>query len=288
MRVAVIGASGVLGRSVVPLLLTRKHQVNALVRDPPTAPLAPHEGLNLFRADILDVDSLGPGVRGCEAVLHLATAIPPSGPAPDWSRNTAVRTAGTRNLLQVAAASGARRYVQQSIAMVYAGAGAEWITEDAPLGESTPVRAPVFNMEAQVRASALDWVILRGGLFYGPGTARMFEWNALALAGNLVMPGDGSDYLSLIQVEDMASATVAATEAPARRLTANIVDDESVTYRKLFGFIADLHGAPAPDSGGTSPFPSLRVSNRLAKEQLGWQPRYSNYRLGWIKGPRRG
>jgi nucleoside-diphosphate-sugar epimerase len=110
--------------------------------------------------------------------------------------------------------------------------------------DDPPVTAAVHDMEAQARASGLDWIILRGGMLHGPGTARMFEWNELALVGRLTLPGDGSDYLSLIHVEDMASAVVAATEAQAGMFTVNIVDDEPVTYRELFGFVADLHGAP--------------------------------------------
>lgn len=285
MRIAVVGASGVPGRSVVPLLLARGHEVHALVRNPQTAALAAHNNLMPFEVDILEAESLRAGVAGCEAVMHLATAIPAPGTPPDWSRNPAVRTTGTRNLLQVTAAAKARRYIQQSITMVHASAGDEWVTEVAPMAALTPVTAAVHYMEARVRGSGLDWIILRGGMFYGPGTARMFEWNKLALAARLTMPGDGSDFLSLIHVEDMASAVVAAAETQTRMFTVNIVDDEPVTYCDLFGFIADLHGAPSPAVGGSSPFPSLRASNRLAKERLGWAPRYKTYRAGWIKGP---
>jgi len=284
VRIAVVGASRVLGRSVVPALLARGHLVHALVRNPPTAALAAHDNLILFQADILEAESLRAGVAGSDAVLHLATAIPAPGAPSDWSRNTAVRTFGTRNLLQVAAAAQTRRYIQQSIAMVYAGAGAEWVTEAAPMAPYTPVTAAVHDMEAQVRTSNLDWIILRGGMFYGPGTARMFEWNELALAGRLTMPGDGSDYLSLIHVEDMASAVVAAAEVQTGMFTVNIVDDEPVTYRNLFGFVAGLHGVPSLALGGSSPIPSLRVSNHLSKELLGWAPRYKTYRAGWIRG----
>jgi nucleoside-diphosphate-sugar epimerase len=284
LRIGAIGASGVLGRSVLPLLLARGHDVHALVRSPQTARLAPHRRLTLFQADILERESLQAGVAECDAVLHLATAIPPPGTAPDWTRNTAVRTIGTRNLLQAATAAHVRRYIQQSIAMIYAGAGSEWITEASPTAPPSAISAPVLDMESQVRASSPDWIILRGGMFYGPGTARMFEWNELARAGRLMLPGQGDDYLSLIYVEDMASAVVAAAEAPVGRFTANIVDDEPVTYKDLFCFIADLHHAPRPLCGALSAFPSLRVTNALAKERLDWKPQHT-YRTGWIAGP---
>jgi nucleoside-diphosphate-sugar epimerase len=80
------------------------------VRNPQTAALTAHDNLILFQADILEAESLRAGVAGCDAVLHLATAIPAPGAAQDWSRNTAVRTVGTRNLLQIAAAAQTRHW----------------------------------------------------------------------------------------------------------------------------------------------------------------------------------
>lgn len=283
MRIAVIGASGVLGRHVVPMLLERGHDVHALVRNPAAFPVPRHSRLSLWTADILIPESLDNGLSGCEAVLHLATAIPKGGTTPDWSANTAVRTAGTRNLLRVAASAGLRRYVQQSIAMIYKDAGAAWIDESAPMAPPNPVTGPVHEMEALVRASGLAWIILRGGVFYGPGTARMADWNSQAAAGTLSLPGDGSDYISLIHVEDMAAAAAVAAETEASALTVNVVDDEPVTYAQLFGFVADLHGAPPPRVGGARVFASMRVSNRLARDKLGWRPRYKSYRDGWTK-----
>ena len=73
----------------------------------------------------------------------------------DWERNTAIRTSGTRNLLKVATQAGARRYIQQSIALVYESAGDAWVTETSATAPSTPITAPVHNMEAQVMASQL-------------------------------------------------------------------------------------------------------------------------------------
>ena len=280
MRIAVVGASGVLGRALVPLLLQRGHRIQALVRSPQASGLLPHENLAIVQADILQAQSLVAPLADCDVVMHIATAIPRAGTASDWSRNDAVRTAGTENLLKAAAT--ADLYIQQSIVMFYADGGAQWITEDS-LIRPRPDTASAQVMEQKVRQSASNWIILRGGVFYGPGTGRMAEWNRLAAAGRLRLPGDGSGYISLIHVEDFASAFVAALDARERRLTLNIVDDQPVTYDELFRFVADLHGGPPPSSDGPAVFPSLRISNGRAKLRLGWVPRFPDYRAGWSR-----
>ncbi len=284
MRTAVIGATGVLGRCAVPILLARGHDVHALVRNPQDGGLPVHARLTLFQADILDSTSLHAGVTGCDAVLHLATAIPKHGSPADWARNTAIRTSGTGNLLKAAAQAGVRRYVQQSIAFVYENAGDAWLTEASAIAPPTPITAPVHDMEARVMASQLEWLILRGGVFYGPGTGRMIDWNDLALKEALAAPGDGGGYVSLIHVEDMASAVVAAAEASAHDAIVNIVDDEPVSYRELFDYVARIYNSAKPAAGGPPIFSSMRVSNRRAKDLLGWAPRYKSYRDGWIAG----
>ncbi len=203
----------------------------------------------------------------------------------NWSRNTAVRTTGTRNLLAAAAAAKVRKYIQQSVGLIYAPAGDRWVDESFPMAPASAIVAPVLEMEESVRASPLDWIIVRGGVFYGPGTDRMLEWNERALAGDLKMPGAGDDFLSLIHVEDMADAVVAAAASPLRNAVLNVVDDQPVSYKELFEFVARAQGAPAPAADGPPIFPSLRISNARAKEQLMWHPRHKSYRDGWVFGP---
>lgn len=279
MKIAVIGATGVLGRPVVDELLRRDHRVVAIVRRPVEhAPL--HAGLTIVRGDILDAPSLALGLEGCDVALHLATAIPKSNGASDWSLNDAIRRDGTRNLVEACHRLGVRGYVQQSVAMLLAGSKAAMVDEDAPLAPS-PVLASAADMEAIVAASDLRWTILRGGLFYGPGAGRTAEWNHQARAGELVVPGDGSDYVSLVHVDDMAAAVVLAAERQLERRILNIVDDRPVTYRELFEFIATLNRGPAPSYGGPVRTGSVRVGNARARQALDWAPRYADYRAGW-------
>ena len=103
--------------------------------------------------------------------------------------------------------------LQQSIAMVGA-AGDDLVdgtSASSPEGDDLTARAfrATLAMEGAVKTSNLDWIILRGGLFYGPGTGFEDEWFARAAAEKLRLPGDGSDFVSLVHIADMAAATVA-------------------------------------------------------------------------------
>ncbi len=279
MTIAVVGATGVLGRAVVPRLLARGHSVRAQVRGADRARGLKALGAEAVQADILDRDSLDALVDGADAALHLATAIPKAGGPADWSLNDRIRTEGTANLVAACEAAKVERYVQQSIAMVHMPGGDRMLNEDAPK-HPNPVTASAIEMEAMVEAADIDWRILRGGAFYGPGTGREEAWAEAAREGRLQVPGDGRDYISLIHVGDMASATVAATESPEGRISHMIVDYRPVTYRELFGTLAAVIGAPPPKPGGPTGLASFRCSNWRACRILDWAPAYPDYRAG--------
>jgi nucleoside-diphosphate-sugar epimerase len=278
MRVVILGPTGVLGRPVVAKMLERGHEIVAIVRDP--AKLVSHPRLNVVRGDILDPASLIAPLAGCDAVLHLATVIPRTGTWSDWSANDRVRSEGTRNLLAAARSHGLPRYLQQSVAMLLVGPPDVIADEDAPLRPG-PRLESARDMEQAVRESDLPWVILRGGAFYGRGSDRMEYLNRLARDGQLAVPGDGGDFISLVHVEDMADAVVRAAESETAAQAFNIVDDYPVTYRELYEFVASVNAAPNPTSDGPPLLPSFRVSNDRARRVLGWRPHYPDYRAGW-------
>ncbi|HST90429.1 MAG TPA: NAD(P)-dependent oxidoreductase [Ktedonobacterales bacterium] len=277
MRILVVGATGILGRHVIPRLVERGHAVRAVVRRTEQAGILRGLGVETAPGDILDQDSLYASARGCDAALHLATAIP-RGPGGDWSANDRIRREGTRNLLAAATLAHVTRYLQQSITFLYGDTGAALVDESAPLRPSPRIQSAA-DMEELVRGSALEWLILRGGSFYGPGTGREDDWRAQARAGTLPLPGDGSALLSLIHVADMARAVVLAVESAPARTIANVVDDQPVSYRALYGYIAVQAGTPEPPAGGP-PTASLACANARIKELLGWQPAYPTYRSG--------
>ena len=135
-------------------------------------------------------------------------------------------------------------------------------------------------MEAAVSSSALDWMILRGGLFYGPGTGYDEAWFAAARAGTLRLPGDGSDYVSLVHIADMAQATVKALAQWSPGQILIIADDAPARWRDVLGQVAAMAGGSPPQPGGRTGLPSCRVRNHRARETLGWAPFYADYRTG--------
>lgn len=279
-RIAIVGATGVLGRPVVRRLLERGHKVRAIVRQPAQARLAPAPRLEVVPGDILAPATLDAGLHGCDTVLHLASAIPRAGADSDWSRNDRIRTDGTRHLLAAATSAGCARYLQQSVAMLHTGPPELPATESSPL-QGEGVLASALEMEQLVQASDRDWIILRGGLFYGPGTDFSAETNRLASAGQLRLPGQGGHFVSLVHVDDMAEAVVLAAESALSRVALAIVDDSPVIWRELLAFVAARHGAAAPAPGGPFGLPGFRVGNGRARELLCWRPRYPDYRSGW-------
>ncbi len=284
LRIAVVGATGVLGRHLVPRLVERGHTVRAGLRGPARAAELRAAGADVVSADIFDADSLTALFKDCAVAVHAATAVPRPVPhpraAPDFTLNDRIRREGTRLLLHAARRAGVRCIAAQSIALLHAGAGAEWITELSILRPG-PISQSAADMETLLRNSALDFRILRGGAFYGPGTGRDEAWRIAARDGTLRLPGEGEDFISLIHVVDMARAMVAAIEADQPRSTFLVTDDEPVKYRELLGFVAEREGAAQPARGGPPFLGSLRASNARLRE-LGWQPCYPTYRSGWV------
>jgi nucleoside-diphosphate-sugar epimerase len=286
--VAVLGATGVYGRHLVPRLVARGHRVRALVRRPEAAAMAGACGAELHRADVFDLASLRAGLAGCEVGINLATALPGPRGGGDFALNDRVRREGTPIWVRACREAGVARVVQQSIAMVNAGAGDVWSDEDTvfpPGGDDVAARAiaAAVAMEDTVRGSNLDWLVLRGALFYGPGTGFDDEWFARARAGKLRLPGDGDDWVSLVHIADMASATVAALERWPSRRALIVADDQPVRWRELFAYVAAIAGAPAPDPGGRLGLPSFRVRNQRARDALSWSPSYPDYRAGLVR-----
>jgi len=283
--IAVVGATGVYGRHLVPRLLARGHRVRALVRRPESAAAAAACGAEVGIADVFDAAALRAGLAGCDLAVNLATSLPrPDRAGGDFAANDRLRREGTPIFLAACRDAGVARVVQQSIAMVN-GAGAAWGDEDTahPVAGGDSAAAAIAAaraMEESVTSSGLDWLVLRGGLFYGPGTGFDDDWRARARTGRLRLPGDGTGWVSLVHVADMAEATACAIERWPSRRALIVADDRPVEWRELFGHLAACAGAAAPQSGGRAGFPSFRVRNARAREVLGWRPFYSDYRAG--------
>lgn len=285
--IAILGANGVYGRWLTPRLVQAGDAVCALVRRPEAASVAIACGAEVRIADIFDEASLVAGLEGCDVGINLATSLPGPSGRGSYEENDRVRRDGAPIWLEACRKAGVKRVIQQSIAMLSASGSDTWSDEDTIFTGAEGVTGDAFAasiaMEDAVRSSNLDWLILRGGLFYGPGTGFDDDWFARAKAGKLRLPGDGSAFVSLLHISDMAAATAAAVKHWPSRQTLIIADDEPAPWRDVFGFIAQSTGAPAPELGGRAGFPSFRVRNTRAKAALNWAPFYTNYRAGLIR-----
>ena len=283
LNIAVVGPTGVLGRALIPILLQNGHTVRALARSVAKARTLLPAGVSIVECDLLaaDIDEHLPSMlEGCDAVVHIATAIPRDFTAPNaWEKNTRLRTDGVRSLLQASLIAGARRYVQQSITMAYPDRGDQWITEDTPL-DTSPARAsicgPVMTMEQLVRDIApgrLAWCILRGGTFVGEGTFQEDTMQRLR-AGQVSVACDGRNFTSLIHVADMATAVAVAIEHAPAGSTFNIVA-EPLRQGDYLDRLADALGVSRPlrDAAVACP-PSWRCSNQAARATLKWLPQH--------------
>ena len=278
MRIAVIGATGVLGRHLVPRLIERGHAVCATARKEADLDRLKRLGAEAVPADIFDPVSLRAAVVNCDAAIHAATSIPTVGGKGDWAVNDRIRREGTANLLAACRAERVRRYVQQSIAMLHITSDVRAQTEEDSIGVYDRIRS-ALDMEQLVTASALDWCIVRGGSFYGPGTGRPEAWRSQARGGVLTLPGDGNGFISLIHVVDMAAAMALVAERGQPKQVYIAADDQPATYRDLLSYVCAMEGTGPPVPGGPVMLPSFRVSNAKLKA-LGWAPGYPSYRAG--------
>jgi nucleoside-diphosphate-sugar epimerase len=288
LRIAVLGATGVYGRHLVPRLIAAGHRVRALVRRPEAATVAAACGAEAAAADIFDEASLRAGLAGCDVAVNLATSLPGPTSTGDYAKNDQLRREGTPVYVRACRDAGVPRILQQSIAMTHAGGGDAWADETtfhpmAGEGPAAAAIAAVRAMEATVRESGLDWLVLRGGLFYGPGTGFDDDWFARARAGKLRLPEDGDDYVSLVHIADMAVATVAAIGRWPSRQALIVADDRPARWRDVLTYVCAVAGASPPQPGGRALMPSFRVTNRRAREALSWAPSYPDHRAGLVR-----
>ncbi len=284
LSISILGANGVYARHLIPRLAARGHNIRALVRRPESATVAAQCGAEVRAADIYDPESVRAGVAGTDIAVNLATALGQG----DFAANDRLRREGVPVFLAACQDAGVSRVLQQSIGMICGSGTDAWTDErDAMTAEegtaAASAFAATFAMEEAVRASSLDWLILRGGLFYGPGTGYDDGWFERARAGRLRMPGDGTAFMSLVHIADMAEATVETIERWPSREALIVADDDPPRWGDLFNYIAALAGAAPPEPGGQLGFPSNRLRNAKVKDLLGWAPHYPTHRSGLIR-----
>jgi nucleoside-diphosphate-sugar epimerase len=296
MRVFVAGATGVLGRPSVKALVAAGHEVRGASRGEEKAALLRSLGATPVQVDLFDAESVRHAVAGCEAVIHLATRIPPLTRMRwkgAWKENDRLRRDATRNLVDAALATGAQVFIMESITFIYADGGDEWLDESSPIQLSWTALDSAVDAERETQRfgeSGGRAVVLRFGAFYAPYAASTIDTVRLARRRMFGVIGGGRNYFSSIHVDDAASAVVAALNAPAG--TYNVTEDEPVRQAEYAQALADAFHTGWPRRvpkwlgrlvlGGPSNYilQSQRVSNKRFKLATGWQPIHPSVREG--------
>jgi nucleoside-diphosphate-sugar epimerase len=304
MRVFVAGASGAIGRQLVPVLIEAGHRVTATTRSPDKTASLGAAGATPVVVDGLDALAVGEAVAKAEpdVIIHEMTAIPPSFGLRHFDRTFAVtnelRTKGLDHLLAAAAASGVGRVIAQSYAgWPNARTGGPVKTEEDPLDLDPPAdqRATIdairYLEDSVTGARGITGLALRYGSLYGPGTTDQVI--TMIRQRRLPLVGDGSGIWSFLHIQDAATATVAAVERGAAGVY-NIVDDEPAPVSEWLPAAAAIVGAKPPrhvplwlgrlmaGDVGVSVMTQIRgASNAKAKRELGWQPRWPSWRDGF-------
>jgi nucleoside-diphosphate-sugar epimerase len=307
MKIFLAGATGAVGRQLIPALVGAGHEVTGTTRAESKAGAIRSAGAEPVVLDALDRDAVLAAVAkaGPDLVIHQLTAIERA----EFKRfdqafaaTNELRTTGLDYLLEAAQAVGARRFIAQS----YTGwanphSGSKVKTEEDPLdpepaSASVQSLAAIRHVETVVpEAAGVEGLALRYGNFYGPGTSfdRGSEIYEAVAKRRMPIVGGGDGVFSFIHVADAARATVAALEH-GRPGVYNIVDDDPAPVSEWLPYYAEVIGAKRPlrvpawlvrpmlGEFGIAMMTTMRgSSNARARRDLDWTPAYSSWREGF-------
>jgi nucleoside-diphosphate-sugar epimerase len=296
MRIFVAGATGVIGRRLLPLLLAEGHEITAIGRSAAKRETLARVGATPVEVSLFDREALARAVAGHGTVINMATSIPSSAVRlllrSAWKETDRIRREGAANLAHAARASGAERFIQESFAPIYADGGDRWIDESWP---QEPVRYNRTILDAERAAAEFSaaggvGIRLRFAGFYAADAFQARDAIRMVRKGWAPLPGSPTAFFSSIHHDDAASAVVAALRARAGAY--NVSDDEPLSRREYVEVLAAAIGAPPPKLlpgwlvrlGGSIMellTRSLRISNRKLREETGWAPAFRSVREGW-------
>jgi nucleoside-diphosphate-sugar epimerase len=296
MNVFLAGGSGAIGVPLVRMLVAGGHQVTASTRSSANATMLRGLGATPAIADALDAEALRRVVVAAHPthVIHELTALPKGGPKSvgDLDATNRLRIEGTRNLIAAAVAAGATRLVGGSFALI--GVSKLGVPPDMQ-----PAADAVNSMESQIidasRSGAIEGIVLRYGLFYGPENPSTVQMISVVRRRWMPIIRGDQGLLPYIHVDDAARATIAALDHAPAGSTYDIVDNRAVSASEFLQTIAELAGAPRPFAIPSwllrlvAPYMMrmielrLPLSNAKARADLGWNPLFPTIREGLMQ-----
>jgi nucleoside-diphosphate-sugar epimerase len=310
MKILVAGATGAIGKRLVPMLVRAGHSVTGTTQHADKMMSIQAAGATPLLLDALNKDDVLSAVQKSrpEIIIHQLTAIPANLDLRHLDRGFEVtnrlRTDGTDHLLAASRAAGVRRFIAQSYYAWYARTG-DWIkTENDPLisdgrsGAPQTMAATIHVESTVLGEKAIEGFVLRYGSFYGPETSLApGAWLFEEIRNRRVpIVGGGSGYWSFIHIDDAAAATLAAVSATTPGLY-NVTDDEPAPVSVWLPYLAEVLGAKPPrrvskwiarlaiGEYGVGVMTELRgASNRKAKSELPWTLKWPTWREGFKEG----
>lgn len=312
MKVFVAGATGAVGKRLVPMLVASGYEVTGSTRSPRKESWLREVGATPVVVDALDRNAVMQAVMRAEPeiVVHELTGLVGAKNFKKFDEEFALtnrlRTEGTDHLLEAARAVGARRFVAQSYGnWNYERTGSGLKSEEDAFDPSPPanqrktLEGIVYLEETVTGAPDIEGVVLRHANHYGPGTGLALDGDLVELVRKRRLPviGDGGGVWSFIHVDDLAKATIAAIERGKPQSIYNIVDDDPVTAAIWIPALAEAVGAKSPrhvpvwlgrlaaGEVGVSMMTRIRgTSNAKAKRELSWKPHFKSCREGFRTG----
>jgi nucleoside-diphosphate-sugar epimerase len=294
VRVAVIGATGVIGTSVIPDLVAAGHDVSGLARTPEKAAVVEAMGASAVLTSLTDHAGLVRMCDGADAVCNFATRVPVGYAAlwpGAWRAYDRLRTEGVRRVVAAARDAGVRRIVQESVSFLYADQVDDWIAEDAPL-EITRATEPASVGESHVQGYQCDsrvGVVLRLGTIIGDDALTRFQLRSTR-NGRPIGLGRPDGWAHVVHTDDLGPVVLAALSAPSGIYN---VGAEPVRRVDLVAGFAQAAGRESVDFMspmlvrlvGTRLEPltrSLRVSSEHFTATTGWKPRRTSFDSSWF------
>jgi nucleoside-diphosphate-sugar epimerase len=296
MRVMVFGATGVVGRRAVPLMIREGHRVTAVGRSPDRLRNLSNQGASTVALDLFDREAIKRAMVGHDAIANLATSIPRSTLGmffrSAWKENDRIREHVSALLADEALAAGIRVFIQESFGPIYADAADRWITEDAAT-KPAPYNETTLKAEASAERFARSGgrgIVLRFAYFYGPNDRFTEDIFRYVMRGWLPLLGSADAYFSTCNHDDAATAVVAALDLGSGAY--NVVDNEPMTHRQFGEALAAIARVPGPKtppqwlvpltgSMGETMARSLRISNARLRQAGDWRPQHATAREGW-------
>ncbi|GAA1485764.1 NAD-dependent epimerase/dehydratase family protein [Brachybacterium fresconis] len=297
MRIAVTGATGVLGQEAVEALVAAGHEVTGITRRDSGVPIIEGRGGGAAVADVFDPSDLARAFRGYDVVVNALAHVPVgmAGLRPlSWREDDRLHLEASVAIARAASEAGVRKLIQESTIYLYPDNGSEWIGEDQSLSvRNQAFRPRVAEMRAAVDFASADRssVVLRLGQLFGrdPHTTHALK---ATRDGDPILLGKPENYVTLLHHSDAGRAFVAALRADSGFYN---VGGEPITKARWAKDLAMEAGVATPAKFypeitqaivGTrldTQRRSLRVSSLRFMSETGWRPTVGPSTPGWSR-----